>query len=159
MAQRALRVLPSSLLFLLAVIKMENNRLNKQLLLLSLLALFPVSSSFGGERVLGTPVDRLIGHWSSDAGDNVYYAGIMSDGFGSYIIVQPNGNTAIHQYKLISQIPAGERVIVQIIFSSGNKQTDKYMISKDGVGLEYAHEILGRMITGQLKYVDDKISP
>jgi hypothetical protein len=133
--------------------------MKKHLLLLSLIALFFASPSSGGERILGTPAERLVGHWSTESGDNLYYAKIKSDGLGSYILVQPNGNIAIHRYKIISQISAGERIIVQLIFSGGNKRYATYMISKDGKELESTTEILGMKITLRLKYVDDKEKP
>lgn len=133
--------------------------MKKHLLLLSLIALFFASPSSGGERILGTPAERLVGHWSTGAGDNLYYGKIKSDGLGSYILVQPDGNTALHQYKIISQIPLKERVIVQLIFSDGKTRIETYMISKDGKEHESTTEVHGMKITSQHKYVDDKEKP
>ena len=133
--------------------------MKKHLLLLSLIALLIASSSFGGKRIFSTPAERLVGHWSTKPGDNLYYGKLKSDGFGSYILVQPDGNTALHQYKIVSQIPAGERVMVQLIFSDGDKRNATYIISKNGEELESTTEILGMKITTQQKYVDDKEKP
>jgi hypothetical protein len=132
--------------------------MKKYLFLLSLLVIFFAASSSGGERILSTPAERLVGHWSI-AGDNLYYGKLKSDGLGSYIIVHPNGSTYVFPYRIISQIPAEERVTVQLILSSGETRNDTCVISKDGKKLESTTELVGMKITTQLKYVDDKEKP
>jgi hypothetical protein len=114
-----------------------------------------------GQRNLDTPADRLVGHWSTstESGDDLYFSKVNSDDVGSYILVQFDGNTARHKYKIVSQIPAGERVIVQLWFSDGTKRIDEYMISKDGMELESTFVYDGMELTSGLKYVDDKIEP
>jgi hypothetical protein len=111
------------------------------------------------ERSSGTPVERLVGHWSTKAGDNLYYSKIKSDGFGSYVLVQPDGNTAFHQYKLVAQTPQGDRVIVQLIFSDGDTRTQTFIVSKDGEELESNTKVLDITITSHLNYVDNKENP
>lgn len=133
--------------------------MKKHLLLASIVAIFFASTSYGAERILGTPAERLIGHWSTESGDNLYYAKIRADGLGGYILVQPDGNTASHQYKIVSQIPTGERVIVQVLFSNGDKRNETYIIPKDGKELTATTELLGMKITLQLKYVGGKTEP
>jgi len=123
------------------------------------LILFFASNCMGAERTLNTPADRLVGHWSTKSGDNLYFGKLRTDGMGSYILVQPDGNTAFHQYKIISLIPRGERVIVQLNFSDDNKRNATYFISKDGKHLESTSEIVGMKITTQLEYVDTKEKP
>jgi hypothetical protein len=108
---------------------------------------------------MGTPAERLIGHWSTESGDNLYYAKPKDEGLGSYVLVQPNGNTARHQYKVVSQIPTGERVIVVLMFSGGSKRTETYMISRDGKELVSTTEILGMEVTSKHRYVDNKTEP
>jgi hypothetical protein len=133
--------------------------MKKYLLLVSLVLLFFASTSHGPERILSTPAESLIGHWSTTSGDNLYYAKIRADELGSYILVQPDGNTARHQYKIVSQIPAGERVIVQLLFSSGDKRNETYIIAKNGKELTATTVFLGMTITSQLRYVDSKTEP
>ncbi len=127
-----------------------------RMLLISLVTLFLVSC---GQRDMGTPAERLIGHWSTKSSDHLYYAKTTDDGLGSYILVQPDGNTARHQYKVVSQIPTGERIIVLLMFSDGDKRQEEYMISKDGRELEETTEIRGMEIKSKLTYVDNKTVP
>lgn len=117
------------------------------------------SSSYADVRLMLTPSERLVGHWSTSEGDNLYYANVKSDGVGSYTLVQPDGNTALHQYKIISQIPSGERMIVQLLFSDDSKRNETYFISKDGMRLESTTEIIGMTISSSLKYIDNKVKP
>ena len=133
--------------------------MKKHFLLLSLVALLFAASSYGVERALGTPAGRLVGHWSTKSGDNLYYAKIRADGFGSYVLVQSDGNTARHQYKLVSQIPNGKRVIVQLLFSDGDKRNETYLVEKDGKELTSTTDILAMKITSQLKYINGKTEP
>jgi len=125
-------------------------------LLLSLVTLFLVSC---GQRDMGTPAERLIGHWSTKSGDHLYYAKAKDDGLGSYVLVQPDGNTSRHQYKVVSQIPTGERVFVILMFSDGDKRKEEYTISKDGRELEKTTEILGIEVKSKLTYVDNRTAP
>jgi hypothetical protein len=133
--------------------------MKKQALLVSFVLLVCAGTSNGSERSLGTPAERLIGHWSTRVGDHLYYAKIRADGLGSYVLVQPDGNTARHQYKIVSQIPTGERVIVQLLFSDGDKRNETYLIAKDGQELTATTVFHAMTITSQLKYVDSKIKP
>jgi len=126
------------------------------ILALALVALILTSCS---QRDMDSPADRLVGHWSTESGDDLYYSKVKTDGIGSYIPVGPDGNTARHKYKVVSQIPAGERVIVQLLFSNGDKRQEEYMLGKDGKELVSTTEILGTEITSKLKYVDGKIEP
>lgn len=111
------------------------------------------------ERNLGTPAERLIGHWSTESGDNLYYSKIKSDGIGNYILIQPDGNIAFHQYKLISQVPQGNRIIIQLIFSDGDTRTQTFIVSKDGKEIESNTKVLDMTVTSQLNYVDNKEQP
>ncbi len=127
-----------------------------RMILLSLVALVLVSC---GKRDMGTPAERLIGHWSTDSGYHFYYAKAKDTGLGSYVSVEPDGNTARHQYKVVSQIPTGERVIVLLVFSGGDKRSATCMISKDGKELVRSMKFLGTEVTTTLRYVDNKTEP
>ena len=81
-------------------------------------------------RNFDTPADRLVGHWATDVGDNLYYSKADKNGVGRYILVQDDGNTARHQYKIISQIPDGERIVVNLLFASGSQRAETLIISK-----------------------------
>ncbi len=134
------------------------------ILVLALVALILTSCSqrnidSPAQRTMDTPADRLVGHWSTKSGDSLYYSKVKTDGIGSYILVQTDGNTALHKYKVVSQIPAGERVIVQLLFSDGDKRDEQYIVGEDGKELVKTTEILGGTVTGKLKYVDGKIEP
>ena len=137
----------------------------KKIALLFLIALFFAANSSGGEklsskgeRILSTPADRLVGHWSNELEENYYY-GKLTDGFGRYIIVAPNGKTVFHQYKIISQSPEGEKIVVQLLFSNGDKREETYVISKDGKELKKTTIYRGIGVITLRYYVDDKEKP
>lgn len=128
--------------------------------LFSILLLVLISSCGKSGRDLSTPHGRLVGHWATDAGDHLYYSKIDSKTeMGTYILVQPNGNTAKHRYKIVSEIPKGERIIVQLLFASGDSRNDTYYISKDGQLLTKKWVFLGEESSITEKYVDNEISP
>ena len=138
----------------------------KKLVLMFLIALFFTANSSGGEnisskdeRILLTPSDRLIGHWSNELEENYYY-GKLTEGIGSYIIVSPDGNiVANHQYKIISQYPEGENIVVQLLFSNGDKREESYIIAKDGMELKKTTIYRGMEVITLRYYVDDKENP
>lgn len=127
-----------------------------QILMLTLAGLVLTSC---GQRNLDTPADRLVGHWSNESDDHLYYSRANADGVGSYILVQFDGNTARHEYKIVSQIPAGERVIVQLWFSDGTRRIDEYMLGRDGMELEITFVNDGMELAAKWYYIDDKVEP
>ena len=137
----------------------------KKIVLLFLIALFFAGNSSGGEkisstdeRILSTPADRLVGHWSNELEENYFY-GKLTDGFGSYIIATPNGETVFHQYKIISQYPEREKIVVQLLFSNGDKREETYLIAKDGKELKKTTIYRGIGVITLRYYVDDKEKP
>ena len=109
--------------------------------------------------MLATPAQRLIGHWTSSLGDHLYFAKIEADGLGSYILVQPSGNTTRHQYRIISQIPEEETLEIQLVFSDGDTRRASYRLSQDGKNLTSSTMIMGTKITTHLQYADDGVEP
>ncbi|MCK4252339.1 hypothetical protein KAX97_12895 [candidate division WOR-3 bacterium] len=83
---------------------------------------------------------------------------------GSYIVVGETSTTARHQYKIISENPSEDWIIVKLLFSSGESRREKYQIAKDGMSLISETELelgLGMSVTSidTLKYVDSKTNP
>ena len=111
------------------------------------------------ERTLTTPADRLVGHWATAMEDHLYFSKADSEGMGRYTLVQFDGNTARHNYKIVSQIPDGDRVIVLLLFSDGDQRTDEFHVSQDGSTAQSTTVIFGAEITSELRYVDEKEEP
>ena len=131
----------------------------KKLALLFLIsALFFAANSSGGERISATPADRLLGHWSNDLEEHYYY-GKPADGFGSFIIVPPDGESVFHNYKIISQSPEGEEIVVQLLLSNGDTREETYAIPKDGKELKKTTLFRGVEVISVRHYVDDKEKP
>ena len=123
---------------------------------ITLVAIFLVSC---GSRDMASPAGRLVGHWTTKAGDHLYYSKTDSDGLGSYILVQPDGNTAHHRYKVLSEVKTGERVIVQLQFADGDTRNATYDVSKDGKIVSSTTKILFSEIAAELTYVDGRTKP
>lgn len=112
------------------------------------------------KRDLTTPSLRLIGHWKSEAGDNLYYSTIdTSTGIGSYFLVQPNGNVAHYHYSIVSEMPNGERVKVKLLYSDDWSREETYYISKGGKRMIIETVLLGFEVSATLEYVDSKTTP
>lgn len=139
--------------------------MKKLTLLLLVTIFFAASSSSGGEQLpgkngrnLSTPADRLVGHWTNDLEENYYY-GKLIDGIGSYIVVPPDGKPLPHQYKIISQDPGGEKIVVQLLFSSGETREETYLIPKDGSQFKKTTKYRGVEVISLRNYVDDREEP
>jgi hypothetical protein len=112
------------------------------------------------KRDLTTPSLRLIGHWKSKVGDNLYYSAIdTSQGIGSYFLVQPNGNVAHYHYSIVSEMSNGERVKVKLLNSDDWSRVETYYISKDGKRMIIETVLLGFEVSATLEYIDSKITP
>ena len=137
----------------------------KKLALLFALTLFFAANSLGGEgvsgkdgRILHTPEDRLAGHWTNELEEHYYY-GPVTNGTGSYIIVTPGGKTVSHQYEVVSQQPAGERIVVRLVLRNGKTREETYAVSRDGRELKKTTMFRGMEVTTLRSYVDDRIKP
>jgi len=116
------------------------------------------------KRELTTPSNRLVGHWRTEAGTHLYFGrGDPKTKLGSYILNDASGNTYYHQYKIIGESSAGERLVVLVLFGSGEARKEEFYASKDGLSLMGVFEIdfidTTFVDTITLKYVDNKISP
>jgi len=112
------------------------------------------------KRDLTTPSLRLIGHWKSKVGDNLYYSAIdTSQGIGSYFLAQPNGNVAHYQYSIVGETSNGERVRVKLLNSDDWSRVETYYISKDGKRMIIETVLLGFEVSATLEYIDSKTTP
>ena len=111
------------------------------------------------QRKLYTPADRLVGHWVSDMNDNLYYSKVDTDSVGSYILYQTNGSKGHHQYKILNQVPEGEKLEIKYFFENGRTREEVFYLSKDGTELIQKYELFGLEIKSELDYVDNLTSP
>ncbi|OPX18010.1 hypothetical protein BXT86_03455 [candidate division WOR-3 bacterium 4484_100] len=113
-----------------------------------------------GVRDLSKPSSRLVGHWRNDAGDNLYYDMVNPETqVGSFYIVRPDSSVAKHRYKILSEIPKGERIIVLILFNDGTRRKEIYYINRDGLSMKTETRISDIFISGECKYIDNKTAP
>ena len=92
-----------------------------------------------------------------------YYGKIDSKTqIGSYIVVGETSTIARYQYKIFSENPSEDWIIVKLLFSSSKSREEKYQIAKDGMSLisETGREVgLGTpelTSIDTLKYVNSK---
>ncbi len=111
-------------------------------------------------RDLSRPCLRLIGHWQNEAGDNLYYGAVDPETqIGSFFIIRPDGSVAKHRYKILSEIPAGERVIVLLLFNDGTQRKEIYYIDKSGLSMKTEMKLSDVFISGKCRYVDAQVRP
>lgn len=137
----------------------------KKTFLLFFLILFFTANTATAENLSGstgrdltTPADRLVGHWTNELNEHYYY-GRLKDGLGSYIIVTPVGKTLFHQYSMLSQEPAGEKIVVQLLLKNGDNREETYFISPDGQQLKKISTFRGMEVVTFRQYMDDKVKP
>jgi len=137
----------------------------KRLALLFLMTIFFAANGAGGEQLSGqegrnlsTPADRLVGHWTNDLEEN-YYFGKPADGIGSYIIVPPDGKPLPYKYKVVTQDPAGEKIVVLLLFREGEAREETYLIAKDGKQFKKTSIYRGVEVISLRNYVDDREKP
>lgn len=108
----------------------------------------------------GDPAQRLIGHWATDMGDQLYYGPIdAATGRGAYTLIQASGNTFRHGYRIQGSDPARQAIQATYLFADGDSAQILFRISADGKTLTSTQEITGMMIDSDATRVDDRTAP
>jgi hypothetical protein len=108
----------------------------------------------------GDPAPRLIGHWATDAKDQLFYGPIdTASGQGSYTLIHPDGKVFRHAYRIRSTDPARQAVQATYLFADGDTAPVAFVLSADGRTLTSTQEITGMQIDSDAKRVDDRTAP
>jgi len=111
-----------------------------------------------GRTSAATP--RLVGHWTSRGNDNLYFGEIdPTTKIGSYILVHPDGKLFTHRYQVESEDPSERSISTTLLFASGNRREETYVISEDGKSMQSTTLVTGIETHSQLTKVDDKTAP
>ena len=110
-------------------------------------------------RDLSKPSQRLVGHWVTAGGDHVYIGAIDPEteiGAFGWVETSADGRVIKHRYKVISEVPRGEKVTIQILFRGGGDRLDSCLVSKDGMKMTRTITVAGGTIEEKSRYVDSK---
>jgi hypothetical protein len=113
-------------------------------------------------RDLSTPARRLVGHWVTPGNTHYYFgpADSLTDiGSLAWVELGADGRVVKHQYKIISQVPGGEELTLQILFGAGGSRVDPYTVAKDGISMSNRVTVVGATVTNIFTYVNDRIRP
>jgi hypothetical protein len=128
-------------------------------------ALAASASGIDGQRALGTPAERLVGHWTADGGAHYYYGSIGPSKRGTFILRDVDKDPFRREYRLVKQDKGGLRVVVELLFGDGNTREETYLIAKDGTSMETSTVFVLPSISGGMRlkdhrtYVDEKTEP
>ncbi|MGN6150917.1 MAG: hypothetical protein ACTHOH_02770 [Lysobacteraceae bacterium] len=128
--------------------------------LLSLVLATGCSGPAADLSTLGDPAPKLVGHWATDAGDQLYYGPIdAASGKGPYTLVHPDGKRFDHAYRLRGSLPARQAIEATYLFADGDQAQVGFVLSADAKTLTSTQDITGMQITSDAKRVDDRIAP
>jgi hypothetical protein len=123
-----------------------------------------ISGNVGDQTVrdLSTPAKRLVGHWVTP--DNTHYYFGLADsvtdvGTLTWVELGYDGRVVKHNYKVISQVPGGENLTLQVLFGVGGSRVDPCVVAKDGQSMRCKITIEGSTILQSFSYVDDRLRP
>ncbi|HEY8682587.1 MAG TPA: hypothetical protein VIM06_05405 [Rhodanobacter sp.] len=109
---------------------------------------------------LGSPSQRLLGHWGDASGDNLYYGPRDAvSGIGSFIMSHPDSRLFKHHYKVINEDPATQTINVNLLFVDGDSRTETDVVAANGAKLTTGTLLNDHYISGTLDRVDDATAP
>lgn len=130
------------------------------LLALSLAGLTACSGPKADLSALGDPAPRLVGHWATNAGDQLYYGPLdAATKTGAYTLIQSSGKRFDHAYSVQASDPAKQAIQATYLFADGDRTQVAFELSADGKTLTSTQEITGMQITTDAKRVDDRTAP
>lgn len=108
----------------------------------------------------GDPASRLIGHWATDANDQLFYGPIdAASGQGPYTLIHPDGKVFRHAYRIRSTDPTRQAIQATYVFADGDTVQVAFALSADGRTLTSTQEITGMRIDSDATRVDDRTAP
>lgn len=85
---------------------------------------------------LGSPSQRLVGHWITNNGGQEYYGPVDASGTGSFIVIVPDAppdlRTLRQQYRLLDEDPGTQTVHVRLLTRDGGSDEETVVMSEDG---------------------------
>ncbi|TXI47320.1 MAG: hypothetical protein E6Q50_13610 [Lysobacter sp.] len=135
-------------------------RLASCLLALSLAALSACAGPKADLSALGDPAPRLVGHWATSAGDQLYYGPLdTATKTGTYTLIQSRGHRFDHAYSVQSSDPSKQAIQATYLFADGDRASIAFELSADGKTLASTQEITGMRIATDATRVDDRTAP
>ena len=104
---------------------------------------------------LGSPSQRLVGHWVTNNGDHEYYGPVDASGTGSLILVHGEAHPTQQHYRVLDEDPRTQAVHINVLGADGNATEQRSVISDDG---ESATTMLGDVKLAFAR-LDDRIAP
>lgn len=104
---------------------------------------------------LGSPSQRLVGHWVTNSGDHEYYGPVDAGGVGSFILVHSDDHPVQQQYRVLDEDPVTQTVHVNLLGAGGSATDQTSVISEDG---DSATTVLGDAKLAFAR-LDDRIAP
>lgn len=104
---------------------------------------------------LGSPSQRLVGHWVTNDGDHEYYGPLDASGTGSFILVHGGGQPIRQHYRVLDEDPRTQTVHVDVLGDHDSTTEQRSVISEDG---ESATTMLGDVKLAFAR-MDDRIAP
>lgn len=129
-------------------------------LFLSLACLAACSGPKPDLSALGDPTPRLVGHWATDSGDQLYYGPVdAATKTGAYTLIQSSGKRFDHAYAVQAGDPSKQAIQATYLFADGDRAAVAFELSADGKTLTSTQEITGMQITTDATRVDDRTAP
>src|SRR5690242_20043122 len=105
---------------------------------------------------LGSPSQRLVGHWVTNSGDHEYYGPVDASGTGSFILVH-DGKPVEQHYRVLEEDPATQRVRVSLLDAGGAATERTNVISEDGESATAT--LAGDKVSLAFVRMDDAVAP
>lgn len=85
---------------------------------------------------LGSPSQRLVGHWISNNGTHQFFGPLDASGTGNFTVVNPDAppdlRTLRQQYRVLGEDPATQTLQVRLMTRDGGEGEETIVLSEDG---------------------------
>jgi len=131
---------------------------NKRTILAVLTVLALLGAGCGFLRNLDTPKSRLLGHWVTNKGANLYFGPLVNDQ-GALIVVPEKGERQNYLYRVISQDLETDEVTVDVTAEGQPAEERVYRIPEDGIFMREQTEPLPDEEKTEYIYADTDSQP
>lgn len=104
----------------------------KSLALIAAVLVVAAAAGCGFLRDLSTPSARLVGHWTTDQGDE-YYFGRPIAGEGTLVYLPRGGEKETQTYRVVEESDEDDTVTVEVTTEDGTTVERVYRIPEDGI--------------------------
>jgi len=109
-------------------------------------------------RNLDTPRDRLIGHWATNEGANLYFGPLVNDQ-GALIVVPEKGTRQTYLYKFVEQNLETDEVTIEVSAEGMETETRVYRIPPDGIFMREQTEDRPDEEKTEYVFIDTDVQP